>query len=481
VPDTGADALEIGYQLGTNNPVPPGTNNPAPPATNNPVVVPGNELIVPNIEATNDSYELDSATLVNSEFREQEVYANTQFPTNPILITEIRFRPDAVSGKAFATTIQSIQVDMSTTAATPDVLSPIFADNVGADPVTVLSGAVSISSTFTGAEGNVTNFDIVLPLSTPFLYNPAQGNLLIDIKNASGSTASLLSGTGSSDGGASRVCGGLTSSNGVPDTGSDALEIGYQLATNSPTPPATNNESCTPVPSGIVGWWQAESNALDSVSGNDGQMMNGAGYMRGEVGTAFSLNGINNFVLIQTSTSSNLNVGAGGGFTVEGWIKPTELATSMLIFEYENQLATYNGGDVGVQFCLNAIPNQGLIPGALSANLVDTAQNSHIFGSPANVLAAGIWQHVALTYNQASGMANLYVDGINVQQTNLGSFTPQTTFTNLLLGARTTFNTVASPSDDFGGGMDEISFYNRALSATEIEAIFEAGSAGKCR
>jgi hypothetical protein len=204
VPDTGADALEIGYQLGTNNPVPPGTNNPAPPATNNPVVVPGNELIVPNIEATNDSYELDSATLVNSEFREQEVYANTQFPTNPILITEIRFRPDAVSGKAFATTIQSIQVDMSTTAATPDVLSPIFADNVGADPVTVLSGAVSISSTFTGAEGNVTNFDIVLPLSTPFLYNPAQGNLLIDIKNASGSTASLLSGTGSSDGGASR-------------------------------------------------------------------------------------------------------------------------------------------------------------------------------------------------------------------------------------------------------------------------------------
>jgi hypothetical protein len=33
----------------------------------------------------------------------------------------------------------------------------------------------------------------------------------------------------------------------------------------------------------------------------------------------------------------------------------------------------------------------------------------------------------------------------------------------------------------FEGEMDELSFYHRALTAAEIQAIYRAGSAGKCR
>ena len=65
-------------------------------------------------------------------------------------------------------------------------------------------------------------------------------------------------------------------------------------------------------------------------------------------------------------------------------------------------------------------------------------------------------------------------------QTNLGIFTPQTGFTNLLLGARTTFGSVANPPNAYFGEMDEVSFYSRALSGNEIAAIYNAGSAGKC-
>ena len=32
----------------------------------------------------------------------------------------------------------------------------------------------------------------------------------------------------------------------------------------------------------------------------------------------------------------------------------------------------------------------------------------------------------------------------------------------------------------FNGSMDEVSLYNRALSAVEVQAIYNAGAAGKC-
>ncbi|MCH7808917.1 MAG: hypothetical protein IIB60_06805, partial [Planctomycetes bacterium] len=34
---------------------------------------------------------------------------------------------------------------------------------------------------------------------------------------------------------------------------------------------------------------------------------------------------------------------------------------------------------------------------------------------------------------------------------------------------------------EFIGHIDEVDIFNRALSATEIQAIFDAGSAGKCK
>ena len=52
---------------------------------------------------------------------------------------------------------------------------------------------------------------------------------------------------------------------------------------------------CDPVPSGIVAWWRGEDNALDSVGGNNGTLMNGTSFTSGEVGTAFSFNGVNNY------------------------------------------------------------------------------------------------------------------------------------------------------------------------------------------
>ena len=233
----------------------------------------------------------------------------------------------------------------------------------------------------------------------------------------------------------------------------------------------------TPPLSGMVAWWKGESNMLDSVGGNNGTAPNGIGYLPGKVGEAFSLNGSSHqFMLVQT-TNSALDVGQGSGFTIEGWIEPSSTTSgNMSIAEYERALASGLSSDVGVQFSVNHTPTG---PGCFSGNIKDTAGGNHVVYSPPGLITAGIWQHVALTYDKTSGAFAYYLNGVAVTQTNLGSFTPQTSFTNLLFGARTTFSISSPPTEQFDGGMDEMSLFKRALSASEIQSIYLAGSAGK--
>jgi hypothetical protein len=245
--------------------------------------------------------------------------------------------------------------------------------------------------------------------------------------------------------------------------------------------------------SGLVALWSAEVNANDSVGNCNGQLMNGVGFMPGKVGQAFDLNenvngsfgggggygvgiqagriyrGNGGFVLIPASP--DLDVGKGDGFTMECWIKPASVSRVMVIFENERELGTGNGADVGLGFAIhNTLPN-GMSGPCLYANILDDGSNAHEIVTPAGVLTAGNWQHIALTYDKVSGIAAFYVNGTEVSQSNLGSFTPQTSFGSILLGARTTFNSVSNPGDTFSGGMDEFGIYNRALSAAEIQAI----------
>lgn len=121
--------------------------------------------------------------------RHQQIYAAASFGANsaPQLITEIRFRPDSgAAGKAFTTTLPAVRIDLSTTPVGIGQLSRGFDSNLGAECATVFEGPLTISSNKTGPAFGPRDFDIVIPLTTPFLYDPAQGNLLMDIRNFGG-------------------------------------------------------------------------------------------------------------------------------------------------------------------------------------------------------------------------------------------------------------------------------------------------------
>jgi len=60
-------------------------------------------------------------------------------------------------------------------------------------------------------------------------------------------------------------------------------------------------------PPGMVSYWRADGNALDSVYDNDGTLINGAtATATGQVGQAFSFDGGNDYVRIPNSNNLNL-------------------------------------------------------------------------------------------------------------------------------------------------------------------------------
>src|SRR5580692_84561 len=65
----------------------------------------------------------------------------------------------------------------------------------------------------------------------------------------------------------------------------------FSILSLSPETFAQTN--CMPSPSGLVSWWPADGFALDVAGTNNGELQMGAGYVSGEVGLAFNLDGTN--------------------------------------------------------------------------------------------------------------------------------------------------------------------------------------------
>jgi hypothetical protein len=123
--------------------------------------------------------------------RYQQVVDHAQFAgmaAGGEYITQIAFRVHS-PGIAFTANIGSLQINLSTTSKTPDTLSSTFAANVGTDDTVVFPAAsVQFSTSVAGPVDGPQAFDLVITFTTPFHYDPSKGNLLVDIRNASGAT-----------------------------------------------------------------------------------------------------------------------------------------------------------------------------------------------------------------------------------------------------------------------------------------------------
>ncbi len=222
-------------------------------------------------------------------------------------------------------------------------------------------------------------------------------------------------------------------------------------------------QTCTPAPVGLVSWWAGDGSALDSRSRNNGTLQNGATFTAGQSGQAFSFDGVDDHIVVP----HNANQNTGDKITIEGWVNPTSLGSTENGRPFLQKRSTSNV--LGYTFETAALPSNA----PQSLNFVISIGSVFRTLVTGTVLTDGVWQHIAATYDGQTMLIyhNGVVVGVRAQTGAIDAVTDP-----IIIGRNAVDTSLA-----WQGGIDELSLYNRALSASEIAAIHAAGTAGKCK
>jgi hypothetical protein len=218
-------------------------------------------------------------------------------------------------------------------------------------------------------------------------------------------------------------------------------------------------QDCVESPAGLVSWWPGDGNATDIVSGFDGTLVNGATFAPGFVSQAFSFDGIgggrNDRVDLPNQALNGLS-----DFTVDLWLNTTDSS------------ATFLSG-------ANALTgNEFLLGPASGGTGTFSVWVKGILG-PLHAVNDGAWHHIAFAREGLTG--RLYFDGGLIDSRSYPIGTLGISPGGLMLGQeQDCVGGCFDPNQALDGLIDELEIYNRALEASEIQAIFDAGSAGKC-
>ena len=217
----------------------------------------------------------------------------------------------------------------------------------------------------------------------------------------------------------------------------------------------------------MVSWWPGDGYAFDIQGVNNGTLLGGTTFAPGKVDQAFSFDGVNGEVSI--AHTSALNFGPNDSFSVDAWLKPS---TSVLGTSRAAVSLTYVCSAEAINLSL-------LTDGRIDFGIRDSNNMSVDVTSPVSIVD-GQWHHVTGVRDVGSHTVKFYLDG------SLVDSLPDTTtgtFTRADAQDRIGSIAVACPTNRYlwAGQIDEVEVFNRALSTSEVQAIYTAGSAGKCK
>ncbi|MBI2640165.1 MAG: hypothetical protein HYW90_04760 [Candidatus Sungbacteria bacterium] len=223
----------------------------------------------------------------------------------------------------------------------------------------------------------------------------------------------------------------------------------------TPLPPP--DQSCAPLPSGLVSWLDD-----DKTSKTTG----GVALVPGKVGSALKFDASGGYV--KDENSEKLNFGTGP-FSLEAWFNWDGGGSSKgNIIRKANYPVSGDGAGYWLAI--------GKDSGKLEFFVGETVGNQgKPRGSISVPISSGVWYHVAAT-RDGNGTLSLYIDG-QLKGTAEAANANTTSGAPFTLGA---WDDRFGLTELFSGLIDEASAYNRALSASEVKAIFNAGSSGKC-
>ena len=176
--------------------------------------------------------------------------------------------------------------------------------------------------------------------------------------------------------------------------------------------------------------------------------------------------------------SDNLKI--TGDLSIDAWINSQALGSGQtVVSKYESDLA---GG--GVSYVLLLLGSESDNAGVRFAVYENKEGSIHrVIDSDAAVVPAGVFSHVSGTFELASEDMKIYVNGVEVPATLTSASTTITSIYSstspVRIGAFQ--DSSGSVGTYFQGIIDEVEIFNRTLTDAEILAIYESGSAGKCK
>jgi hypothetical protein len=241
-------------------------------------------------------------------------------------------------------------------------------------------------------------------------------------------------------------------------------------ATSATAALTVNPPVCVAAPSGLVSWWQAENNAYDVYGLNPGSLQGNVTFAAGKVGQSFNLNGTDQYVELPNSSSLN----PPGSFTVDAWIFPTQGGRDQTIVGKWGDSDDYAENR---SYVLALTPGNGL-RFAISDADHQWDGSFHLFDTSNDAIAPNKWTHVAGVYDQNTGTRRMYINGLEAAARTDPPITVWNGIAKAAIGAQLSSSTLKAVY--FAGKIDEVALYGRALSGSEVAAIYNAGSAGKC-
>ena len=248
------------------------------------------------------------------------------------------------------------------------------------------------------------------------------------------------------------------------------------LIDNFSIPTPTNTMHCPePEPgTNLIARWSAEGDAADFVGNNDGVLTGGVIFGPGQVGQSFQFNGSQ--ADVKVADGSTL-LSPFTALSLDAWVYPTAYGADTIpgVGTFGKTIISNTDGDGFALRVLN---------GYVQADLRLTSGDFlYTFNTgPQSQLPLNEWSHVAMTYDGA--VVSAYLNGqmlVAVPATgtirNVDNATACTCIGNESIGSD-----CAVQESGFGwrGSIDELEVTSRALSPSEILAIYNAGVASQC-
>lgn len=212
-------------------------------------------------------------------------------------------------------------------------------------------------------------------------------------------------------------------------------------------------------PANQIAWFTGDGETEDFIGLNPAGILRGdANYRVGRVAQSFNFDGNGDYVEI----ADNPNQRPTSQLTIEGWFKFNSLGANSLV----SKPFTNSAANSYTLFIENS-----RIQGGYGTTSTFVRNDTGV------VPRVGEWYHLAYTINPGANTHTVYINGQAFVQNSSQALTYEATPGSLLIGAE--FEGNSTPTFFLNGQADEISLDDRALSASEIAAIYNAGVAGK--